>query len=123
MNVLDNSTQKGAFLKMYSKCMFGLILCGIQSVGQLKALYTLHPDIPVHSDTNSTSLESIQLVANTTLRLFTQLFAAMYFIQLSELGVVDSVLPRLLLQGAAPCPIFVTPCPFEKAEMTPCPFD
>ena len=34
-----------------------------------------------------------------------------------------SVLPRLLLQGAAPCPLFVTPCPFEKAEMTPCPFD
>ena len=27
-----------------------------------------------------------------------------------------SVLPRLLLQGAAPCPLFVTP--FEKAEMT-----
>ena len=35
----------------------------------------------------------------------------------------NSVLPRLLLQGAAPCPLFVTPCPFEKAEMTPCPFD
>ena len=34
-----------------------------------------------------------------------------------------SVLPRLLLQGAAPCPLFVTPCPFEKAKMTPCPFD
>ena len=38
-------------------------------------------------------------------------------------GGRDSVLPRLLLQGAAPCPLFVTPCPFEKAEMTPCPFD
>ena len=37
--------------------------------------------------------------------------------------VSHSVLPRLLLQGAAPCPLFVTPCPFEKAEMTPCPFD
>ena len=37
--------------------------------------------------------------------------------------VYSSVLPRLLLQGAAPCPLFVTPCPFEKAEMTPCPFD
>ena len=36
---------------------------------------------------------------------------------------LSSVLPRLLLQGAAPCPLFVTPCPFEKAEMTPCPFD
>ena len=34
-----------------------------------------------------------------------------------------SVLPRLLLQGAAPCPLSVTPCPFEKAEMTLCPFD
>ena len=21
------------------------------------------------------------------------------------------------------CPLFVTPCPFEKTEMTPCPFD
>ena len=41
--------------------------------------------------------------------------------QVNELVV--SVLPRLLLQGAAPCPLFVTPCPFEKAEMTPCPFD
>ena len=38
-------------------------------------------------------------------------------------SVCNSVLPRLLLQGAAPCPLFVTPCPFEKAEMTPCPFD
>ena len=37
--------------------------------------------------------------------------------------LVNSVLPRLLLQGAAPCPLFVTPCPFEKAEMTPCPFE
>ena len=34
----------------------------------------------------------------------------------------NSVLTRLLLQGAAPCPLFVTPCPFEKDEMTPCPF-
>ena len=34
-----------------------------------------------------------------------------------------SVLPRLLLQGAAPCPFFVTPCPFEKTETTPCPFE
>ena len=34
----------------------------------------------------------------------------------------NSVLPRLLLQGAAPCPLFVTPCPCEKGEMTPCPF-
>ena len=41
---------------------------------------------------------------------------------LSLVGLL-SVLPRLLLQGAAPCPLFVTPCPFEKAEMTPCPFD
>ena len=34
-----------------------------------------------------------------------------------------SVLPRLLLQGAAPCPLFGTTCPFEKSAMTPCPFD
>ena len=38
-------------------------------------------------------------------------------------GHIISVLRRLLLQGAAPCLLFVTPCPFEKAEMTPCPFD
>ena len=42
---------------------------------------------------------------------------------LSEDVTIVSVLPRLLLQGAAPCPFFVTPCPFEKAEMTPCPFE
>ena len=41
----------------------------------------------------------------------------------NKLYLYYSVLPRLLLQGAAPCPFFVTPCPFEKAEMTPCPFD
>ena len=41
----------------------------------------------------------------------------------NNLSTDCSVLPRLLLQGAAPCPLFVTPCPFEKAEMTPCPFD
>ena len=40
-----------------------------------------------------------------------------------QLHYSHSILPRLLLQGAAPCPLFVTPCPFEKAEMTPCPFD
>ena len=40
-----------------------------------------------------------------------------------RLAIFISVLPRLLLQGAVPCPLFVTPCPFEKAEMTPCPFD
>ena len=33
-----------------------------------------------------------------------------------------SVLPRLFLQGAAPCPSLVTPCPFSEAEMMPCPF-
>ena len=42
---------------------------------------------------------------------------------INSLEYINSVLPRLLLQGAAPCPLFVTPCPFEKAEMTPCPFD
>ena len=35
----------------------------------------------------------------------------------------NSVLPRPFLQGAAPCPFLVTPCPFWNAEMTPCPFD
>ena len=47
-------------------------------------------------------------------------------VRYAALLIIDtsiSVLPRLLLQGAAPCPLFVTPCPFEKAEMTPCPFE
>ena len=35
----------------------------------------------------------------------------------------NSVLPRPFLQGAAPCRFLVTPCPFQKAEKTPCPFD
>ena len=30
-----------------------------------------------------------------------------------------SVLPRPFLQGAAPCPFLVTPCPLNKAEMMP----
>ena len=34
----------------------------------------------------------------------------------------SSVLPRLLLQGAAPCPLFVTPCPFEKVGNDALPF-
>ena len=44
-------------------------------------------------------------------------------LQINSDNDLSSVLPRLLLQGAAPCPLFVTPCPFEKAEMTPCPFE
>ena len=97
MNVLDNSTQQCDFLRMCSKGMFGLILCGIQSVGPLKALYTLHPDIHVHSDTNLSALESVQLVANTTRRLFHSCVCMLQspsivtysFIQLRELGVVE----------------------------------
>ena len=46
-----------------------------------------------------------------------------YFFLSNIVRPICIVLPRLLLQGAAPCPLFVTPCPFEKAEMTPCPFD
>ena len=44
-------------------------------------------------------------------------------IRASQQQFVRSVLPRLLLQVAAPCPLFVTPSPFEKTKMTPCPFD
>ena len=40
---------------MCYKGMFGVTYCGIQSVGPFKVLYTPHPDIPVHSDTNSAS--------------------------------------------------------------------
>ena len=43
MNVLDNSSQKCDFLIMCFKGMFGLIWCGIRSVGSPKALYILHP--------------------------------------------------------------------------------
>ena len=56
------------------------------------------------------------------LRLFQTYCSSDYGSVLCELNG-NSVLPRLLLQGAAPCPLFVTPCPFEKAEVTPCPFD
>ena len=45
----------------------------------------------------------------------------MYFSSIDRLD--SSVLPRLFLQGAAPCPFLVTPCHFKKAEMTPCPSD
>ena len=37
----------------------------------------------------------------------------LYYIKLRR---SRSVLPRLLLQGAAPCPLFVTPCPFKKSR-------
>ena len=74
MNVLGNSTQKCDFLRMCYKGMFGPIKCGIQYVGRFKWLYTSHTGIPVHSDTNSVSLESIHVVANTTRRLFTHVF-------------------------------------------------
>ena len=33
-----------------------------------------------------------------------------------------SVLPRPFSEGGTPCRFLVTPCPFQEAEMTPCPF-
>ena len=36
--------------------------------------------------------------------------------------LVCSVLPRPFSEGGTPCPFLVTPCPFQKAEMTPSPF-
>ena len=36
--------------------------------------------------------------------------------------VNSSVLPRPFSEGGMPCPFLVTPCPFQKAEMTPCHF-
>ena len=35
---------------------------------------------------------------------------------------VYSVLPRPFSEGGTPCRFLVTPCPFQEAEMTPCPF-
>ena len=34
----------------------------------------------------------------------------------------SSVLPRPFSEGGTPCRFLVTPCPFQEAEMTPCPF-
>ena len=34
----------------------------------------------------------------------------------------NSVLPRPFSEGGTPCRFLVTPCPFQEAEMTPCPF-
>ena len=35
---------------------------------------------------------------------------------------LSSVLPRPFSEGGTPCRFLVTPCPFQEAEMTPCPF-
>ena len=74
--------------------MFDLIHRGIQSVRPLKVLYTSHPDIPVHSDTNSPSLGSINinLAVSTARKLFTHVFPPLHiakysFIQLRGRGV------------------------------------
>ena len=37
-------------------------------------------------------------------------------------AVYTSVLPRPFSEGGTPCRFLVTPCPFQEAEMTPCPF-
>ena len=54
---------------LWKKVIFFIIYHGIQSVGTLKALYTLPPGRPIHSGTNSTSLGRIlarqQLCAKT----------------------------------------------------------
>ena len=38
------------------------------------------------------------------------------------LSSIYSVLPRPFSEGGTPCRFLVTPCPFQEAEMTPCPF-
>ena len=62
----------------------------IQSVGPLKALYTLSPGRHVHSDTNSASPGSIQpccILCEDYIFTFPSPSIARYsFIQLSELG-------------------------------------
>ena len=64
-------------------------MCSVQYVGPLKALYSSPPGRPVHSDTNSTSLGSIQPYCNYKYYslTFPLLSIARYsFIQLNELG-------------------------------------
>ena len=67
-----------------------LLTVVIKSLGQFKALYTAPPGRPVHSNTITTSLGSIQpYAAITAHRLFVHISTsvAMYlFVQLSELG-------------------------------------
>ena len=79
MDVFDNSKQKCDFLRVYYKGMFGLRYSAESSRSDISKRFTLYtltyPDIPVHSDTNSTYLESSQLVANATRILFTHVFA------------------------------------------------
>ena len=65
---------------------------------------------------------SVELYVHMSVELYVHMHGLGVSVEL-DVHIHDSVLPRLLLQGAAPCPLFVTPCPFEKAEMTPCPFD
>ena len=65
-------------------------LVSIQSIGLLKALYTSPLDRPVHSDTNLTSLGSIQPCCNIlrkdySLTFHPQSIAGYSFLQLSEL--------------------------------------
>ena len=45
------------------------------------------------------------------------------YLSLPLAAAIFNVLPRPFLQGTAPCLFLVTPCPFQKAEMTPCLFD
>ena len=89
MNALDNSTRKCDFLRMCYKCMFGILYCCIQSVGPLKVLYTSHPGIPFYSDTNSNYLDNIQLVANTTRRLFTHVFPCFHPRLIARFRIAD----------------------------------
>ena len=78
----------------------------------------------IRIDNGAVGLCRIQAKFFSLYSIIVDVLSTVLFIKNSVLVVVEcSVLPRLLLQGAAPCPLFVTPCPFEKAEMTPCPFD
>ena len=70
------------------KKRYGLIKLCIQSVGPLKAIYISPPGRPVHSDTNSTSLGSVQPIGRGVFtNISTALSVARFsFLQLSELG-------------------------------------
>ena len=97
-----------------------------QNEGSLQpCLETVHVNCCQCQNTCIQSTDYFQEVGSSFLRhadLCRMMVASVHALSIMSV-CYHSVLPRLLLQGAAPCPLFVTPCPFEKAEMTPCPFD
>ena len=69
------------YVKRY---VLNLIWRGILFVWPLKALYTLLPDRPVHSNTNPTSLGSIQPSWNYCAKLFSHIFTPLALIYIAE---------------------------------------